>query len=587
MNETDVPKANILIVDDTPLNLRFLSEILSREEYAVQSASDGAQALELVQTFIPDLILLDIMMPGLSGYEVCERLKADPRTRDIPVIFPSALNQELDKVRAFAVGGVDYISKPFQIKEVLARLETHLNLRRLQQRLEENNAALQQEITERARVEENLRHYVERLRVLHEIDQAIVAARSPATIAGAAVGRIRQLIPCERATVIAMTDTGDCKVLAAESSGTLTLSIDAQIYREVYDNPTLCGGQPLSVPDLLDVSPHTPLQQRMASENVRSYITVPLFTHEALMGILHLESLRPAAFDETYIAIATEIAALLAIAIHQAHLYELAQQEIAERKMAEEALRRQTVELEARNAELDAFAHTVAHDLKTPLTALVGFSDLLQRRYTQIPPEKLGDTLAIIAQNGRRMANIINELLLLASVRKMDEVPISRLDMQKIVAAVLERVGDLVKTSQARIIVPETWPVAYGYGPWLEEVWINYISNAIKYGGVPPRVELGGAAVTPETAYFWVRDNGRGLTEEEQAHLFTAFTRLHQDYGEGHGLGLSIVQRIVTRLGGEVGVQSTVGRGSEFYFTLPSTPPPANTANKDKHPSAD
>ncbi len=573
MSESVPPKASILIVDDAPLNVRFLSEILSREEYDVQSAPDGVQALEMVQTFTPDLILLDIMMPGLSGYEVCERLKAAPRTHDIPVIFLSALNQELDKVRAFAVGGVDYISKPFQIKEVLARIETHLNLRRLQQRLEQNNAALQQEIVERACAEESLRHYAERLRVLHEIDQSIVAARSPETIAVAAVERIRQLIPCERVIVIAVTDTGNCKILAAESSAALTLEIDAQVYGELCASPTLRSGRPLGVSDLRELSDLTPLQQHMASENIRSYVSVPLLTHETLMGILHLESQQPATFDETHIDIAAEIAAVLAIAIHQAYLYELAQQEIAERKLVEEALRQQTTELEARNAELDAFAHTVAHDLKTPLTALVGFSDLLQRRYTQIPSEKLGDMLAVIAQNGRRMANIINELLLLASVRKMDEVPIFCLDMQKIVAAALERVGDLVKTSQARVIVPEIWPVAYGYAPWIEEVWVNYISNAIKYGGIPPRVELGGAMATSDTARFWVRDNGRGLTEEEQAHLFTAFTRLHQTSVEGHGLGLSIVQRIVTRLSGEVGVESAIGRGSEFYFTLPSTPP--------------
>jgi len=237
--------------------------------------------------------------------------------------------------------------------------------------------------------------------------------------------------------------------------------------------------------------------------------------------------------------------------------------------LAEEALRQQTLELEARNAELDAFAHTVAHDLKAPLSALVGFSDLLQRRYQQIEPDKFVEMLDIIAQSSRRMGNIIDELLLLASVRKMEDVPIAALDTAEIVMEAQERLSSLISEHKAQIVVPATWPDAFGYGPWIVEVWVNYISNAIKYGGRPPRLELGANVITPGQVRFWVQDNGRGLTEEEQSRLFTPFDRLQQASIEGHGLGLSIVQRIATRLDGEVGVQSTVGRGSRFYFELP------------------
>ncbi|MCP4345951.1 MAG: response regulator [Desulfobacterales bacterium] len=135
--QTKAPKATILVVDDTPLNLRFLSGILGEEGYAVRGVSDGAVALSSVQADPPDLILLDIMMPVFSGYEVCEKLKADELTRDIPVIFISALNEVTDKVKGFCLGGVDYITKPFQIDEVLARVKTHLDLRNLQKKLQE------------------------------------------------------------------------------------------------------------------------------------------------------------------------------------------------------------------------------------------------------------------------------------------------------------------------------------------------------------------------------------------------------------------------------------------------------------------
>lgn len=570
MGETGSPKTTILIVDDTPFNVRFLADILTREGYATHTAADGYLALEEIPTLAPDLILLDIMMPGLSGYDVCTRLKADERTRDIPIIFLSALNQELDKVQAFAVGGVDYITKPFQVKEVMARIETHLSLRRLQKHLEESNTALQREITERIRAEQSLRHYAGRLRILLEITQSILAARSPETIAIATIGRIRELIPCQRAIVIAMTESQLLKILAAESERTLPLAIDEQLYRELFDSPALRAGRVQGIPDLAKLPAHSPLQAHLLTEELRSYLVVPLLVDDDLVGTLHLEAREPGVFDTDHVTIATEIAALLAVAIRQARLYELSQQEIVERKLVEETLRQQTVELEARNVELDAFAHTVAHDLKTPLTAVVGFSDLLQRRHTQMPAGKLSETLGIIAQNGLRMANIINELLLLASVRRMDEVPVSALNMARIVTAARDRLGDMFKERAAQLSLPETWPIAYGYGPWVEEVWINYLSNAIKYGGTPPQITVGATPQTQGIVRFWVHDNGSGLTLEEQSHLFTEFTRLHRATAvEGHGLGLSIVQRIVTRLQGEVGIESTVGEGSTFFFTLP------------------
>jgi len=123
---------DILVVDDTPANLRLLSEMLGGEGYRVRPVTSGGQALRAVQAALPDLVLLDIHMPDLDGYEVCRRLKADPRSRDVPVIFLSALHDVIDKVRAFEVGGVDYVAKPFHLEEVLARVRTHLTLRSLQ-----------------------------------------------------------------------------------------------------------------------------------------------------------------------------------------------------------------------------------------------------------------------------------------------------------------------------------------------------------------------------------------------------------------------------------------------------------------------
>ncbi|MBP0020982.1 MAG: response regulator [Cyanobacteria bacterium SBLK] len=146
-------KGKILIVDDTPENLQVLSATLSREGYKVRGVINGFMALRVAQSGTLDLILLDIKMPDMNGYEVCEKLKADPQTAEIPVIFISALDDALDKVRAFQIGGSDYITKPFQVPEVLARVENQLTIRQLQQEREEQNRKLQQEIDERKKAE--------------------------------------------------------------------------------------------------------------------------------------------------------------------------------------------------------------------------------------------------------------------------------------------------------------------------------------------------------------------------------------------------------------------------------------------------
>lgn len=148
------PLADILVIDDTPENLALLSQMLTEKGYKVRSVTKGSSGIRGAQAVPPDLILLDVKMPQMDGYEVCHQLKADLRTKDIPIIFISALGDVFDKIKAFQAGGVDYITKPFQVEEVLARLNTHLTIGRLQQQLQKQNLQLQQEIAQRAAAEE-------------------------------------------------------------------------------------------------------------------------------------------------------------------------------------------------------------------------------------------------------------------------------------------------------------------------------------------------------------------------------------------------------------------------------------------------
>jgi PleD family two-component response regulator len=145
----------ILVVDDNSDNLRLLAAILKESQYKIRLAPNGERALATIHKEAPDLILLDVMMPAMDGFEVCRLLKADQETAGIPVIFISALDETIDKVKAFSMGGVDYITKPFKSEEVLARVRTHLTLRHLQRRLEKKN--------------EQLRHALDEIQILRGI----------------------------------------------------------------------------------------------------------------------------------------------------------------------------------------------------------------------------------------------------------------------------------------------------------------------------------------------------------------------------------------------------------------------------------
>ncbi|NEQ75321.1 MAG: diguanylate cyclase [Okeania sp. SIO2C9] len=147
---------DILVVDDQPNNLRILAKILSKKGYQVREATNGEMALIAIQSQVPDLILLDIMMPEIDGYKVCQHLKANPKTKDISIIFVSSLNGSVDKVKGFCMGGVDYITKPLKIEELLARVENQMMMTQQKQKLKQENTKLKQEISEHQQTEEEL-----------------------------------------------------------------------------------------------------------------------------------------------------------------------------------------------------------------------------------------------------------------------------------------------------------------------------------------------------------------------------------------------------------------------------------------------
>ena len=235
-----------------------------------------------------------------------------------------------------------------------------------------------------------------------------------------------------------------------------------------------------------------------------------------------------------------------------------------------EQLRQNAATLQVQNKELDAYAHVVAHDIKDPLAIIVMSSDLINS-IPDIPRDELTEYVQEIRSTAYEINRIVDNLLLFAEVREVQAV-VGPVRMAPVVEKVRDRLSYMIREQQAHVEIPKAWPDAIGYGPWIEEVWANYIGNALKYAGRPARVELGASSQLDGMVRFWTRDNGPGIPPAARSSLFTAFNQVGQARDLRHGLGLSIVLHIVEKLGGQVGVESELGKGSLFYFTLPAGP---------------
>jgi len=223
--------------------------------------------------------------------------------------------------------------------------------------------------------------------------------------------------------------------------------------------------------------------------------------------------------------------------------------------------------------ELDAFAHTVAHDLKNPLATLNGRLDLAGMMLGTADEATTRHHLAEATKAAHRLNDIIEELLILAGVRRQAVVT-QPLDMAACATEAIDRLEALLQKQAAVVRRPDVWPAAYGHAPWIIEVWVNFISNAAKYGGAQPVITLGARpGENGANARFWVQDSGLGLDPAAQEQMFVPFTRITSIRAKGHGLGLSIVRRIVEKLGGQVGVESAPGAGACFWFELPTLAP--------------
>lgn len=426
---------------------------------------------------------------------------------------------------------------------------------------QEHNA-LEQEIAERRRVEDILQHRTSELALINQATQLLTSTLDLTTVLETVLSGMHNLLNITATSFwLRLPQTGELVCQHA-----IGLGSDTVIGWRLAEGQGLAGraaktGETIIVPDTDQDQRHFKLVDEVSGIRFRSVLSLPLRTRNGIIGVLNLVDTEPNRLSQEELNLLEPIAAAGAIAIENARLYQAAQDDIAERKRMEEALRRQ-------NEELDSFAHTVAHNLKNPISTVIGYTDYIIQDFAQLDEAEIRESAEIAKEAAYKASSIISELLLLARVRK-SETQREPLVMEDIIYQVQSRLQPMIEEYKAEIVMPKTWPMVLGYAPWVEEVWINYVSNGIKYGGQPPRLELGATLQSDQMVRFWVRDNGAGLTSEAQGSLFVEFSRLNKFSVPGHGLGLSIVRRIVEKLGGHVGVKSEIGRGSEFFFTLP------------------
>lgn len=423
------------------------------------------------------------------------------------------------------------------------------------------------DITERKRAEERLRRSAERLTMLHDMDQAILAARSPAEIGRAALGRLRRMVPCQRCSVVLFDFERHEARLLAGFANNLTLASAPLPLEHLSPAEVLRRGVVRYTEDIAAIQAPPEILRQLRDDGLRSVLSVPLLVDGEAIGEVNVAATSVGAFDAEHRDMALEIATPLAIAIRHARLRE----ELARRTgELERRLAERGAALRAATTELETLLYSVSHDLRTPLRHISGFAQLLvEDAGTGLDPA-VRHYAERIQDGAGRMAAMLEDLVMLSRVARQDllrrDVPFATL--------VEDVVGQLAARTEGRLVDwrIEELPVL-DCDPALARVALHHLlSNALKFTGTRDRAVIRVRAIEAEdqTAIV-VEDNGVGFRMSYAGKLFGVFQRLHRsDEFEGNGAGLALVQRIAQKHGGKVWAESEPERGARFYITFGS-----------------
>ena len=536
-NEIDVYQSTVLVVDDDPdLRHEFASALID-QGYTVKTASDGNEALLCVQLHSPDLILLDVSMPLMSGYEVCRILKANTLTENIPIIFVSANDGIQDKLQAFAIGGADYITKPPQLAEVFARVHLHLALRHLQINLAQKNQELSQAV-------------FDRIRMLRDLQRTnlLLHAQKEAAIDG--------IFAVDEQGRIASFNKKFCEMWNISDDLLLGNAVDSE-----FDDGSPLGtfliksALPNVLANLLETTYDDPDVVRrgeiMYGDRVFDYYTSPVSSEQnKFFGLIWC-------FRD----------------ITSKKQTELRQMQLMEdlRKAKEEA--EEAVRTKA------AFLAMMSHEIRTPINGVIGMTQLLAG--TDVNPEQ-AKYIRTIQVSGEMLLSVINDILDFSKIESGKlELENAPLDVRAVVRDIYD--VQLAKAKEKKLKFEVSMhsnvpPFIIGDVTRIRQILLNLVSNALKFTDTGA-VRIGVRLVADEAPLgdrpfqllFSVSDTGIGISGEQMQRLFQPFGQASastsRKYG-GTGLGLVICKKLVETMGGNIQAESKSEQGSIFSFTI-------------------
>ncbi len=532
--EVDEKKTNsevILIVDDSPDNLLVLFSYLEEKGFKVLLAEDGESALQIAQSKTPDLILLDVLMPEIDGFETCRRLKAKPSTREIPVIFLTALSETVNKVQGFKLGGVDYITKPSEQEEVLIRIQTHLNLQRMRSTLSKQN----QELKQRLDFEALVRRITDKLRDSLNESQILETATQE-------LAQVLQLSSCQ----IELYDSQQITAtIAYEHSITLPQCQGAR--RNIKDFPELYQQLLEKIPvQLVEKIPQFNPQEIQVNR-----LACPIFDDRGIIG--NLWGLRPPTelFTTLEIELMQQVASHCAIAIRQARLYQASNQQVAQ--------------LAKLNQLKDDFLKTITHELKAPMSSIQLATQTMETLLTnQQNPHRspiFKRVIKIFHESCQRQKQLIDDLLTLCYIdAKSKTVQLELINLNQWIPYVVQLHLTPVRNQQQQLtldLAEEELQIAAD-PMMLERIVRELLHNACKYTPVNEIITIQTEANKSEIS-LRVINTGVEIPVEEQELIFNQFYRIPNNdpwkYG-GTGLGLALVKKLAQILQATVDVES-------------------------------
>lgn len=602
IQKPNTPKGNILVVDDTPENLHLLINILRQEGYQVRPATTGTRAITGIKAEPPDLILLDIRMPEMSGYEICVWLKSDEKYRDIPVIFISALHEVFDKVKAFSVGGVDYITKPFQAEEVTNRVRTHLDLSRLRKQLEAQNEQLRTEIIERERAEESLQ------RLNCELDRKVRERTAELAfeldVNTNLAGVSRELLSSGYDIKNISKSVLDCARKLTGSKHGYVSAIDPEIRGDAGHTNTKTGpgqcksvsyppdpdgkfgelfGHSLNTRELLFTNDpkHHPASQGLPAGHIplERFLSIPVVIEDAIIGQIALAN-ADRDYSEKDAAIIQRLSELYALALHRRR-YESHRENL-------EGQLRQTQKLEA----IASMAGGITHDFNNILCYMSMGLELAMDDIPEDSPAR--DPLETAMSGAERAKELIGQILTFCRETEQEFRP---LKIQHILKEVLKMIrSTLPATIDIRHNIDENCGNIMADPTQIHQIIMNLITNAyhaMQETGGKLAIDLAETRLPVEDSdnlkmqpgdyiCLSVSDTGIGMEESVMNRIFDPYFTTKEP-GKGTGLGLSVVYGIIKTLEGGIRLFSEPNKGSEFRVYIPKLSDDARqTAKKEE-----